>query len=255
MWEARLNNAVSIVFVHGLQGHAMGTWATSKLSWPKDLLPKDLPAARIMTFEYDTLMSKEPPPQVLDLAKILLDSLTINRRLSRAGSRPLIFVAHSLGGLLVKRVPAFRRIGQRFRANVTYCEQAFLYSQALKLVDKDSFLISVATKACIFFGTPHIKSSEASWTQMRWQITEAVAAQSLAFQRSPTRMLMSTGTEDMLKLSADFCLRSGQIKLISIYETLMTSTICGKLWVSRSNCDGVLILTKFARWYRERMLL
>ena len=68
-------------------------------------------------------------------------------------------------------------------------------------------------------------------------------------------MLMSTETEDMLKLSADFCFHSGQINLLSIYETLMTSTIRGKLWVSRSNWDGVLILTKFARWYRERMLL
>ena len=89
----------------------MGTWATSTVCWPKDLLAKDLPAARIMTFEYDTLKLNEPPPQIRDLAKILLDSLTINRRLNRAGSRPLIFVAHSLGGLLVKRVQAFSCIG------------------------------------------------------------------------------------------------------------------------------------------------
>ena len=136
---------MDIVLVHGLQGHAMGTWATPKLYWPLDLLPKDLPAARIMTFEYDTLMLDEPPLQIRDLANMLLESLTINRRLSRAGSRPLIFVAHSLGGLLVKG--------------------AFLYSQDRKLRDKDSFLVSVATKACIFFGTPHVKTSKASWTQ------------------------------------------------------------------------------------------
>ena len=68
-------------------------------------------------------------------------------------------------------------------------------------------------------------------------------------------MLVSTGAEDMVKLSADFCFHSGQMKLVSIYEALMTSTNRGKLWVSRSNCDGVLILTEFARWYRERMLL
>ena len=102
---------MDIVFVHGLQGDATGTWATSKLCWPKDLLPADLPATRIMTFEYNTLVLNEPPPQIRDLAKILLDSLIINRRLSRAGSRPLVFVAHSLGGLLVKRVQAFCCIG------------------------------------------------------------------------------------------------------------------------------------------------
>ena len=75
---------MDIVLVHGLQGHAMGTWATPKLYWPLDLLPKDLPAARIMTFEYDTLMLDEPPLQIRDLANMLLESLTINRRLSRA---------------------------------------------------------------------------------------------------------------------------------------------------------------------------
>ena len=68
-------------------------------------------------------------------------------------------------------------------------------------------------------------------------------------------MLMSVEAEDMLKLSADFCLHSGQTKLVSIYETLMTSTNRGKIWVSRSNCDGVLILTEFSRRYRKRMLL
>ena len=60
-------------------------------------------------------------------------------------------------------------------------------------------------------------------------------------------MLMSVEAEDILKLSADFCFHSSQTKLISIYETLMTSTNRGKLLVSRSNCDGILILTEFVR--------
>lgn len=66
---------------------------------------------------------------------------------------------------------------------------------------------------------------------------------------------MSAEAEDMLKLSADFCFHSGQTKLVSFYETLMTSTNRGKLLVSQSCCDDVLILTGFVRWYRERMLL
>ena len=118
MLKAGLSNLISIVFIHGLQGDATGTWATSKLCWPKDLLPNDLPAARIMTFEYNTLVLNEPPPQIRDLANVLLDSLTINRRLSRAGSRPLIFIAHSLGGLIVKQVPYCSCISQLLRVNV-----------------------------------------------------------------------------------------------------------------------------------------
>ena len=97
-------NCISIVFVHGLQGHATRTWATSNLCWPKDLLPQNVPCARVLTFGYNALVTNEPPPQIRDLAKCLLDSLSIDRRLNKAGSRPLIFVAHSLGGLIVKRV-------------------------------------------------------------------------------------------------------------------------------------------------------
>ena len=65
---------------------------------------------------------------------------------------------------------------------------------------------------------------------------------------------MSAEAEDMLKLSADFCFYSGQTKLVSIYETLMTSTHRGKLLVSGSSCDGIQILTDCVRWRRERML-
>lgn len=102
--KAKLSDCISIVFVHGLQGHTKRTWATSKLCWPVDLLPQDLPCARIMAFGYNKLVMNEPPPQFRDLRKTLLDSLTINRRLTKAGSRPLIFITHSLGGLIVKRV-------------------------------------------------------------------------------------------------------------------------------------------------------
>ena len=103
--RAELSSFFSIVFVHGLQGHATKTWTTSSLCWPKDLLPQDLPFARVMSFRYHPLSTFKPWPQVRDLAKILLDSLASNRRLSRAVTRLLIFVAHSLGGLIVKEVP------------------------------------------------------------------------------------------------------------------------------------------------------
>ncbi len=102
--KARLSNFISIVFIHGPLGHPTRSWATSKVCWPKDLLPKSLPYARIMTFGHNTLDTNEPPLQIRDLAKILLESLAINRRLTKAVTRPLIFVAHSLGGLIVKDV-------------------------------------------------------------------------------------------------------------------------------------------------------
>lgn len=47
----------SIVFVHGLTGGREKTWTykqgDTEILWPRDLLPSDIPQARIMAFGYD----------------------------------------------------------------------------------------------------------------------------------------------------------------------------------------------------------
>ena len=49
-----LDTALSIVFVHGLTGNRETTWTYNKsIFWPRDLLSKELPDARIFTFGYD----------------------------------------------------------------------------------------------------------------------------------------------------------------------------------------------------------
>jgi hypothetical protein len=51
-----LTRPLSIVFVHGITGNRETTWTYKNkppIFWPKDLLPADLPKARIITFGYD----------------------------------------------------------------------------------------------------------------------------------------------------------------------------------------------------------
>jgi alpha-beta hydrolase superfamily lysophospholipase len=48
------NSKFSIVAVHGLNGHSEKTWtADNGINWLRDLLPEDLPNARIFSWGYD----------------------------------------------------------------------------------------------------------------------------------------------------------------------------------------------------------
>ncbi|KAK1775311.1 hypothetical protein QBC45DRAFT_11314 [Copromyces sp. CBS 386.78] len=108
--------------------------------WPRDLLPGTLPNARIMTYGYDTrlrhpLQCQGPAPKssVYDMAWNFLLQLEAERRADP--SRPLLFIAHSLGGILVKE--ALRR-SERCKSNHAQLRDVF-----------------TATTALMFFGTPH----------------------------------------------------------------------------------------------------
>jgi hypothetical protein len=98
----------SIIAVHGLNGHREKTWTHKDgIFWPKDLLPCKIPNARIMIWGYDanTHSSDRVSAQYLyDHAKVLASDLSLQRRLTNSEKRPILFVAHSLGGIIVKSV-------------------------------------------------------------------------------------------------------------------------------------------------------
>lgn len=54
-WPATDFGSSSIIFVHGLTGDRAKTWTAHGESqpWPKTLLPKHIPNARILTVGYD----------------------------------------------------------------------------------------------------------------------------------------------------------------------------------------------------------
>eukprot|EP00963_Diacronema_lutheri_P014131 scaffold2858_cov659-Pavlova_lutheri.AAC.102 len=108
--EADRFSAVDIVFVHGLRGGAFNTWRTAHgvaggarrdTCWPWLLLSKDMPQARILAVNYATTLSNWGGRYSRPLAEIAHDLLP---KLIEAGvgQRPVIFVAHSMGGLVVK---------------------------------------------------------------------------------------------------------------------------------------------------------
>ncbi|MEE6475387.1 hypothetical protein FKM82_010736 [Ascaphus truei] len=113
-----------VLFVHGLLGAAFKTWRQQDRDqtlgdnasqedeytecWPKAWLAEDCPALRIISVEYDTHLSdwKAKCPVDNHRKSIAYRSSELLNKLKAAGvgERPIIWVSHSMGGLLVKKM-------------------------------------------------------------------------------------------------------------------------------------------------------
>ena len=149
---------VDVVFVHGLNGHPHNTWTSekSKIFWPAQILPPILndERARILVYGYDADVTSftdgVSTDKIHNHAEHLVAELVANRRIRKASERPIIFVAHSLGGLVVKR--------------------ALIYSSEIRGVHTEHLRsIYVSTFGILFLGTPHKGSDIAEWgSRLEW---------------------------------------------------------------------------------------
>ncbi|KAL2689427.1 hypothetical protein Neosp_003481 [[Neocosmospora] mangrovei] len=99
------NCKADIVFVHGLTGNSDTTWRheNANLPWPEELLARDMRNCKILKYDYNISNINGLERDLARLAADLLNEL-VNWRRDNKSKRPIIFVAHSLGGLLVKRI-------------------------------------------------------------------------------------------------------------------------------------------------------
>ncbi|KAI5842142.1 hypothetical protein DFP73DRAFT_480373, partial [Morchella snyderi] len=128
-----------IVAVCGLDGHAYGSWAGKednrgiKRMWLRDFLREDLPSCRTMIYGYDSrLRGGTGLREVPDYTNILLEELVKARRAPEEQNRPIVFIAHSFGGILIAEAVV------KAKANA----------------DKYGALFE-NTKATIFYATPY----------------------------------------------------------------------------------------------------
>ncbi|KAJ5225216.1 hypothetical protein N7468_006441 [Penicillium chermesinum] len=201
---------VDICFIHGLTGDRENTWTADGQSapWPRTLLPPKLTTARIMTYGYDAYVVRKSvagTERLIDHATNLVHDLTAERAEHNASSRPLIFVTHSLGGLV--------------------CKKAILSSRH----NPEAHLRSIfsCTKGIIFLGTPHKGSWMADWGK--------ISAKALGVVKSTNKSLLDilqTKNQLLEAIQVDFWSmireqREGGrlIEVTCFYETLPLSIV------------------------------
>lgn len=115
VYDPSAGHVADIIFVHGLGGTSRLTWSWKKdlsLFWPERWLPLEpgIEQARILTFGYNANF-RSPNTGLFDIPEFANDLLVQmkfgndqNVNSLKLGKVPIIFVAHSMGGLVVKKV-------------------------------------------------------------------------------------------------------------------------------------------------------
>lgn len=201
--KAEASKTVDVVAVHGLQGDAFKTWESRDGTlWLRDLLPEDIPDARIMTFGYDsTVAFSNSVARIEDKALDLLNRLG-GQRDKNTDRRPVVFICHSLGGIVVKKALIL--------AHERASDPAF----------KD---ILVNTKAVAFLGVPHGGSGSAWWANFA-----ANALKAATIGHTTNNALVADLRKDSSALSTiskQFVDRGRDLAIYTFYERLKLNKV------------------------------
>ncbi|XP_022376695.1 protein SERAC1 isoform X4 [Enhydra lutris kenyoni] len=198
-----------VLFIHGLMGAAFKTWRqqdseqvlTEKIledearyttCWPKTWLARDCPALRIISVEYDTSLSDWRTRCPVERKSIAFRSNELLRKLRAAGvgERPVIWVSHSMGGLLVKK----------------------MLLEASKKPEMSTIINN--TRGIIFYSVPHHGSHLAEYSvNIRYLLFPSLEVKELS-KDSPA---LKTLQDDFLEFAKD-----KNFQVLNFVETLPT---------------------------------
>lgn len=194
----------SIVAIHGLNGHPTRTWSENGRLWLTDLLPSDLPNARIFTYDYNSKAAfTGSVSRIDDFARTLLERLIAKRRqLSGPEKRPLLFICHSLGGIVLKK------------ALIIAHERSDRYSS----ISRDTFGV-------MFLGTPHRGSDNAFWGKLFGSLADVLTLGSVRTQLLDD---LKPKSDCLGSICSQFVERGKSLhRIFSIYERLKIKGIPG----------------------------
>ncbi|MED6107079.1 hypothetical protein PIB30_010800 [Stylosanthes scabra] len=204
---------IDVVFVHGLRGGPYKTWRISedksstmhtlvekideeagKLGtfWPSEWLSSDFADARLFSLKYKSNLTQWSGASLplQEVSSMLLEKLVA----AGIGNRPVIFVTHSMGGLVVKQI---------------------LYKA--KEERHDNFVKN--TKGIVFYSCPHFGSKLAD---MPWRM-------GLVLRPAPTIGELRSGSSRLVQLN-DYIRhlhKKGMLEVLSFCETKVTPIVEG----------------------------
>ncbi|KAK4199523.1 hypothetical protein QBC40DRAFT_176104, partial [Triangularia verruculosa] len=192
--QAKSNTpAVDVVLVHGLDGDPIKTWTEpdSGVLWPKTLLPEKFPGARVMSFGYNADMYlNRSKAGIRANAEALLASLNGRRR--GDPNRPIVFVAHCLGGLIVKQLLSFANHDPERHG-----------------------VIGTSTRGILFLGTPNNAVDKEQWETL----AKAYAPFEREGQLSGLVVALTRDARDLAEVNEDFVHIADRYPIFSFYET------------------------------------
>lgn len=107
-WNHPIDPSMELVFVHGFLGDSSLTWTFENdraMFWPEWLIDDvQLRNVRLHTYGYHEPMvnGRAPVSKISEIGATLATSLDSNNYFRADSSTPIVFIAHSLGGLVVK---------------------------------------------------------------------------------------------------------------------------------------------------------
>ncbi|KAJ5663650.1 hypothetical protein N7507_004381 [Penicillium longicatenatum] len=201
------NGIVDIVALHGLNGHPTKTWtATVKgtsVNWLRDMLPAAIEDARIMSYGYDSSVQlSKSTADIGTFAEGLLAELISLRMRGKEKGRPIIFICHSLGGIVFKQL-----------LNLGFCDQALV-----KARERDRFTdLLKKVRGVAFFGTPHAGSSLAKFGEI---LASIIQISSIGTNTNTAVVAnLKSNSETLWQIAKSFVDRGKGLRIISFYET------------------------------------
>ncbi|KAH8911299.1 hypothetical protein BR93DRAFT_326599 [Coniochaeta sp. PMI_546] len=143
---------VDIVAVHDIHEDSLEAWTDpkSKVNWLRDFLPQDVRVGRVLAYGYDSsasaLFASEAGETIQRMAESLVQELRADRQFAGTLRRPIIFLCHGMGGVLVKKSLVYA-------STRTAPKVAHLWDHY------------ISTFAVIFFGTPHGHADKSAWLE------------------------------------------------------------------------------------------